>query len=114
MGPIKTMSRIDVPKPFQQVRAGRTQVAGVDWAPHRGIERVQVQADGGPWHDAQLAAADGIDSWRQWVWYWDAAPGLHQLQVRATDGTGATQPAKRAGVFPNGATGWDSAAVTVT
>ena len=57
---------------------------------------------------------DGIDTWRQWVWYWDAAPGLHQLQVRATDGTGATQPAKRTGIFPNGATGWDSAAVTVT
>ena len=114
MGPIKTMSRIDVPKPFQQVHAGRTAVAGVAWAPHRGIERVQVQADGGPWHDAQLAAADGIDTWRQWVWYWDAAPGLHQLQVRATDGTGTTQPARRTGVFPNGATGWDSAAVTVT
>jgi DMSO/TMAO reductase YedYZ molybdopterin-dependent catalytic subunit len=114
MGPIKTMSRIDVPKPFQQVHAGRTAVAGVAWAPHRGIERVQVQADGGPWHDAHLAAADGIDTWRQWVWYWDAAPGLHQLQVRATDGTGATQPAKRTGIFPNGATGWDSAAVTVT
>jgi DMSO/TMAO reductase YedYZ molybdopterin-dependent catalytic subunit len=114
MGPIKTMSRIDVPKPFQQVRAGRIPVAGVAWAPHRGIERVQVQTDGGPWHDAQLAAADGIDTWRQWVWYWDAAPGLHQLQIRATDGTGATQPARRTGVFPNGATGWDSAAVTVT
>jgi DMSO/TMAO reductase YedYZ molybdopterin-dependent catalytic subunit len=114
MGPIKTMSRIDVPRPFQQVRAGRTAVAGVAWAPHRGIENVQVQADGGPWHDARLAVADGIDTWRQWVWYWDATPGLHQLQVRATDGTGATQPAARAGIFPNGATGWDNAAVTVT
>jgi len=31
-----------------------------------------------------------------------------------TDGTGATQPAARTGIFPNGATGWDSAAVTVT
>ena len=113
-GPIKTMSRIDVPRPFQQVHAGRTPVAGVAWAPHRGIERVQVQADGGPWHDARLAEVDGINTWRQWVWYWDATPGLHQLQVRATDGTGVTQPARRTGVFPNGATGWDSAAVTVT
>jgi DMSO/TMAO reductase YedYZ molybdopterin-dependent catalytic subunit len=114
LGPIKTMSRIDVPRPFQQVPAGRIAVAGVAWAPHRGIARVQVQADGGPWHDARLAAADGIDTWRQWVWYWDAAPGLHQIQVRATDGTGVTQPAARTGIFPNGATGWDSAAITVT
>jgi DMSO/TMAO reductase YedYZ molybdopterin-dependent catalytic subunit len=112
--PIKTMSRIDVPRPFQQVRAGRTPVAGVAWAPRRGIDAVQVRADGGPWHDAHLAAADGMNTWRQWVWYWHATPGLHQLQVRATDGTGATQPASRAGIFPNGATGWDSAAVTVT
>jgi DMSO/TMAO reductase YedYZ molybdopterin-dependent catalytic subunit len=112
--PIKTMSRIDVPHPFQQVRAGRTPVAGVAWAPRRGIDAVQVRADGGPWHNAHLAAADGIDTWRQWVWYWDATSGLHQLQVRATDGTGATQPASRAGIFPNGATGWDTAAVTVT
>jgi DMSO/TMAO reductase YedYZ molybdopterin-dependent catalytic subunit len=112
--PIKTMSRIDVPRPFQQVRAGRTAVAGVAWAPHRGIEQVQVQADGGPWHQARLAAADGIDTWRQWVWYWEATRGVHQLQVRATDSTGATQPAARTGIFPDGATGWDSAAVTVT
>ncbi len=112
--PIKTMSRIDVPRPFQQVRAGRTAVAGVAWAPHRGIGAVQVRADDGPWREAHLAAADGIDTWRQWVWPWDATPGLHQLQVRATDGTGATQPARRTGVFPNGATGWDSTAVTVT
>jgi DMSO/TMAO reductase YedYZ molybdopterin-dependent catalytic subunit len=111
--PIKTMSRIDLPRPFQQVRAGRTPVAGVAWAPRRGIDAVQVRADGGAWHDARLAAADGIDTWLQWVWDWDAAPGLHQLQVRATDGTGATQPASRAAVFPNGATGWDSTAVTV-
>jgi DMSO/TMAO reductase YedYZ molybdopterin-dependent catalytic subunit len=112
--PIKTMSRIDVPQPFQQVRAGRTPVAGVAWAPRRGIDAVQVRADDGPWHNAHLAAADGIDTWRQWVWYWHATPGLHQLQVRATDGTGATQPASRAGIFPSGATGWDSTAVTVT
>jgi DMSO/TMAO reductase YedYZ molybdopterin-dependent catalytic subunit len=112
--PIKTMSRIDVPRPFQQVHAGRAAVAGVAWAPRRGIDAVQVRADGGPWHHAHLAAADGIDTWRQWVWYWDATPGLHQLQVRATDGTGAIQPAARAGIFPDGATGWDSAAVTVT
>jgi DMSO/TMAO reductase YedYZ molybdopterin-dependent catalytic subunit len=112
--PIKTMSRIDVPRPFQEVRAGHTAVAGVAWAPHRGISAVQVRADNGSWHEARLAAADGIDTWRQWVWYWDATPGLHQLQVRATDGTGATQTATRAGIFPDGATGWDTAAVTVT
>lgn len=112
--PIKTESRIDVPKPLQQVRAGRTAVAGVAWAPHRGIDRVEVRADGGRWHDARLAKVPGIDTWRQWVWQWDATSGLHQLEVRATDGTGATQPSRRVPILPNGATGWDSVAVTVT
>ena len=112
--PIKTESRIDVPKPLTQVKAGRVPVAGVAWAPHRGIDAVEVNVDGGAWQQARLAAADGIDSWRQWVWTWDASPGLHTLQVRATDGTGATQPSTRTQIFPNGASGWDSTVVTVT
>jgi DMSO/TMAO reductase YedYZ molybdopterin-dependent catalytic subunit len=111
---IRTESRIDVPKPLAQVSAGRLAVAGVAWAPHRGISRVEVNVDGGPWHVAKLAAADGTDTWRQWSWVWDAPSGLHTLQVRATDGTGAVQTQSQAGVFPSGATGWDSVVVTVT
>jgi DMSO/TMAO reductase YedYZ molybdopterin-dependent catalytic subunit len=112
--PIKTESRIDVPKPLAQVPAGRVAVGGVAWAPHRGISRVQVRVDNGPWRTAKLAAADGTDTWRQWVWVWDAPSGLHTLQVRATDGTGAVQTESEAGVFPSGASGWDSVVVTVT
>jgi DMSO/TMAO reductase YedYZ molybdopterin-dependent catalytic subunit len=112
--PIKTESRIDLPTPLSQVKAGRVPVAGVAWAQHRGIDAVEVSVDDGPWHQARLAAADGIDTWRQWVWTWDADPGLHTLRVRATDGTGATQPSQRAAPFPNGASGWDSTVVTVT
>jgi DMSO/TMAO reductase YedYZ molybdopterin-dependent catalytic subunit len=111
---IHTESRIDVPKPLAQVSAGRQVVAGVAWAPHRGVSRVEVNVDGGPWHAARLAAADGTDTWRQWWWAWDAPSGLHTLQVRATDGTGAVQTQSEAGVFPSGATGWDSVVVTVT
>jgi DMSO/TMAO reductase YedYZ molybdopterin-dependent catalytic subunit len=112
--PIKTESRIDVPKPLAQLAAGRVVVAGIAWAPTRGVDAVEVSVDNGPWHVARLAAADGIDTWRQWMWAWDATPGLHQLQARATDGTGVTQPSRRAQIFPSGATGWDSVVVTVT
>ena len=112
--PIHTESRIDVPKPLAQVKAGQVTVAGVAWAPTKGIAAVEVSVDSGAWHTARLAAADGIDTWRQWMWDWDAVPGLHTLQVRATDSTGATQVSQRAGVFPAGATGWDSTVVTVT
>jgi len=112
--PIKTESRIDVPRPLAQVPAGRVPVAGVAWAPHRGISAVQASVDNGPWHAARLAAADGIDTWRQWMWAWDATPGLHTLRVRATDGTGVTQTSDEVPLFPDGASGWDSVVVTVT
>jgi len=114
VAPIHTESRIDVPKPLARVAAGQVTVAGVAWAPATGIAAVEVSADNGPWHPARLAAADGIDTWRQWTWTWDAAPGLRQLQVRAIDKAGVTQPSRRAPVYPSGATGWDSVVVTVT
>ncbi len=112
--PVKTESRIDVPRPLANVPAGPVTVAGVAWAPARGIAAVEVSADGGPWQRARLAAADGTDTWRQWMWTWPAAPGLHRLQVRATDSRGATQTPAEAASFPNGASGWDSVVVTVT
>jgi len=112
--PIKTESRIDVPRPLSQVKAGRIAVAGVAWAPATGIAAVEVNVDNGPWQRATLAAADGLDTWRQWMWAWDAKPGLHTLAVRATDSKGVTQTAARANPVPNGASGWDSTVVTVT
>ena len=69
-------------------------VAGVAWAQHVGIERVEVRVDEGPWREAELAAQDTIDTWRQWRFAWDdATPGNHTLQVRATDAGGSTQTA---------------------
>ncbi len=49
-GPIKTQSRIDTPARAATVDVGRpTPIAGVAWAPVRGIERVEVQIDDGDW-----------------------------------------------------------------
>jgi len=111
--PIVTMSRIDTPKPLSQVAAGRVMVAGVAWAQHRGITAVEVRADGGAWQQAQLASVPSEDTWRQWSLAWDATPGSHRLEVRATDGTGAVQTEARAEPFPSGATGWYSTVFTV-
>ncbi|HYY09900.1 MAG TPA: molybdopterin-dependent oxidoreductase, partial [Kineosporiaceae bacterium] len=111
--PIKTESRIDVPRPGQEVAAGRVAVAGVAWAQHVGIDRVEVRVDGGAWQPAQLAAEAGIDTWRQWVYAWDATPGRHELQVRATDRSGRPQTEDQAPPAPDGATGWDTVQVSV-
>jgi DMSO/TMAO reductase YedYZ molybdopterin-dependent catalytic subunit len=111
--PIKTESRIDVPNGSSTMRAGRTPVAGVAWAQHKGIDAVEVRVDGGNWNRARLAAVPGIDTWRQWVWEWDATPGNHVIQARATDATGYTQTAALAPPEPNGATGYPTMNVSV-
>jgi len=110
--PIKTESRIDVPS--GSVKAGRTPVAGVAWAQHKGIDAVHVRVNRGPWRQARLAAVPGIDTWRQWVWEWDATPGQHIIEARATDATGYTQTAAQVPPEPDGATGYPSVSVTVT
>jgi DMSO/TMAO reductase YedYZ molybdopterin-dependent catalytic subunit len=114
MGPIKTASRIDVPRAGRGVKAGTVAVAGVAWAQHRGITKVEVQVDDGPWQPATLAAEATVDSWRQWVLMWAATPGTHQLRVRATDATGATQKEQPAPPAPDGATGWHAVQVEVS
>ncbi|WP_347060067.1 molybdopterin-dependent oxidoreductase [Blastococcus sp. HT6-30] len=113
-GPIKTQSRIDVPGPRATVAAGRTPVAGVAWAPSRGIERVEVRIDDGPWQEAQLSEAYDVDVWRQWVLPWDATPGRHRIAARATDGLGEAQTDRRTPVAPDGASGYPVIEVVVS
>ncbi|MGI8576579.1 MAG: molybdopterin-dependent oxidoreductase [Nocardioidaceae bacterium] len=113
-GPVKTESRIDVPSNGQSVPAGQVAIGGVAWAQHTGISKVEVHVDDGPWQVASLGADPSIDTWRQWVHGWHATPGLHQIQVRATDATGRVQTSTVAGVLPNGATGWHTITVRVT
>jgi DMSO/TMAO reductase YedYZ molybdopterin-dependent catalytic subunit len=111
--PIKTMSRIDTPSPFLDLRAGEVPIAGVAWAQHVGIDRVEVSVDDGPWAEAELAGEDTVDTWRQWVYRWPATPGEHRLKVRATDRSGTTQTAERAEPFPDGASGHHEIVVRV-
>ena len=108
-GPVKTASRIDVPKHKTEYPVGhQVTFAGTAWAQHRGIESVEVQIDDGPWTKAELADAVSKDTWRQWRHRWTAVRGTHVLRCRATDGTGATQTSTEAPVLPDGATGWDA------
>ncbi|WP_029288187.1 molybdopterin-dependent oxidoreductase [Cellulomonas sp. HZM] len=112
-GPVKTQSRISVPRGGADVPAGDVVVAGTAWAQHRGVTRVQVRVDDGAWADATLADSGGIDSWRQWRWTWPAASaGKHQLFVRAFDPDGP-QSGARVDVIPDGAEGYDTVDVHV-
>jgi len=111
-GPIKTGCRIELPG--GEVSSGQVTVAGVAWAQHRGIGRVEVRVDGGPWQQAELAAYDGPDTWRQWRWTWDAEPGTYVVEARASDREGLPQTGEEAPVLPDGATGYPRVDVTVS
>lgn len=110
-GPIKTMCRIDTPR--SGVAAGSVPVAGVAWAPTRGIAKVEVRVDDGPWEEARLGPGTNDATWRQWVYDWRPDPGRYRLQARATDGTGDTQTEDIAPPAPDGATGYPTRTVTV-
>ncbi|WP_280255999.1 molybdopterin-dependent oxidoreductase [Nocardia abscessus] len=113
LGPIKTGTRIDTPRARGRLHPGRIPIAGVTWAQHRGIRAVEVQIDDGPWQRARLSDEQSIDTWRQWVFDWDATSGPHTIRARATDGTGETQTAERRDVIPDGATGYPSVTVQI-
>ena len=110
-GPIKLASRIDVPT--RGTKAGTVAVAGVAWAQHTGISRVEVRVDAGPWTTAELAATTGPDTWRQWRYAWPATPGEHTLAVRATDADGKLQVAAEAPPAPDGSTGYHTVKVKI-
>ncbi|MDX3191516.1 molybdopterin-dependent oxidoreductase [Streptomyces sp. MN03-5084-2B] len=110
--PIKTQSRIDTPKGFETVSAGKVRVAGIAWAQHTGIAGVELRMDGGPWREAMLSQEVNPDTWRMWWLEFDVPPGGHQVVCRATDKSGYTQTETRAGTVPDGATGWHSIAFT--
>jgi DMSO/TMAO reductase YedYZ molybdopterin-dependent catalytic subunit len=114
-GPILTQSRIDVPQSGQSVPAGRVAIAGVAWAPDRGVTKVEVAIDGA-WRDCTLSQPISDATWVQWMYAWDAAAsgaGPHTIEVRATDGTGATQTADRTRPDPDGSRGHHTIQVQV-
>ncbi|WP_284980004.1 molybdopterin-dependent oxidoreductase [Arthrobacter sp. fls2-241-R2A-200] len=113
-GPIKTESRIDVPRNGRSVQHGRVQFGGVAWAQHRGIERVELRTNRGPWQQATLASAISTDTWYQWQCSFDLGPGDYEVQVRATDSTGTAQTEDRAPAAPDGATGYHTINLKVT
>ncbi len=114
-GPVKTQSRIDVPADGSTLAAGETvAIAGVAWAPTRGIRQVEVRIGDEAWAPCSLGEAAGDESWVQWYLPWTPeAGGRRRIQVRATDGNGSTQSSNNVRPRPNGAEGWHTIRVNV-
>lgn len=119
-GPIKTQSRIDRPKAREAIDQGPYAIAGVAWAPTKGIDRVEVRVDTvdgevveGDFKVAELTTPLSDDSWVQWRLDVDLPAGDYVATVRATDGTGETQGETPVPNSPNGAEGWHTVGFTV-
>jgi DMSO/TMAO reductase YedYZ molybdopterin-dependent catalytic subunit len=112
-GPILTQSRIDVPQGGSNLPAGRVNLAGVAWAPDRGVAAVEVSIDAGPWQPAQVSQPISKATWVQWLLPWSATHGPHSIEVRATDGTGVVQTASASEPAPDGARGHHRITVSV-
>ncbi len=103
--PILSQSRIDTPRDGGTPASGTVPVAGVAWAPDRGISAVEVQVDESGWESAELSDPISDATWVQFVYRWQATPGEHTLRVRATDGDGVVQTDERSRPDPDGARG---------
>ena len=70
---------------------GPVEVRGRAWAGNTPIARVEFGVDG-VWQDAECAPHVSAHAWCGWRCTWQAEPGWHTLQCRATDADGNVQP----------------------
>jgi DMSO/TMAO reductase YedYZ molybdopterin-dependent catalytic subunit len=110
--PVKTMSRLD---PRDELPAQAADLSGIAFAGQRGIRKVEVSLDDGKtWVECELTTPERRGVWSTWHYRWPhPGAGRYAVQVRATDGTGALQLARRQDSFPDGASGYDSRQVRV-
>ncbi len=100
---------VDHPDPETQT----VPVGGIAYSGARGISRVEVQVDEGPWIEAELVTPPLSPlTWVLWRFDWPHETGRHTFRVRAYDGAGKMQIVERDDPRPNGATGIHSKTVT--
>jgi len=105
----ETMARIDVVRPGKD----GVLIAGVAFAGSRGIQSVQVRANGREWHQAVMHTPPlSPFTWIQWRLSLPLR-GNVLLEARAIDGKGAIQTALQSDIYPAGATGYHRITVRV-
>jgi hypothetical protein len=80
-------------------------IGGIAWAGVRGISKVEVRVDGGPWQPAMLRRPLSRAAWVIWRLDWPFRAGAHAFTVRCAEEDGTPQIETEADTFPSGATG---------
>jgi len=83
-------------------------VGGIAHAGARGISKVEVQVDGGPWEQAELRTPLSQLTWVIWKYDWPFQSGKHTFTVRCYEANDTRQIATQSPAEPNGATGLHS------
>ncbi len=80
-------------------------IGGIAYSGAKGISRVEILIDDGPWQAATLREPLSDLTWVLWRYDYAFTPGRHTLAVRCYDGEGRLQEAESRGASPSGATG---------
>ncbi len=105
---VKTTSVIDTVAVDNLIQAGEqtlVPLGGIAFSGDRGISKVEVRVDGGPWQEAQLRDPLSETTWVIWRYEWPFSEGKHTFEVRTAEGDGTPQIEERTGNRPSGATG---------
>jgi DMSO/TMAO reductase YedYZ molybdopterin-dependent catalytic subunit len=105
---VKTTSVIDTVAVDAIIENGSQKlvpVGGIAFAGARGISKVEVRVDGGPWQEARLRAPLSETTWVIWRYEWPFEAGNHTFEVRCAEGDGTPQIEEKQSNRPSGATG---------
>ena len=80
-------------------------IGGIAHAGSRGISKVEVRVDNGPWQAAALRTPLSQTTWVLWRYDWPFQPGKHTFTVRCYDGSNAPQIVEVMPPAPSGASG---------
>ena len=105
---VKTVSVIDTVAVNSIVeRDGQMYVpiGGIAYSGARGISKVEVQVNNGPWEEAQLRQPLSETTWVIWRYEWPYQEGNHTFSVRCYEADGTMQIIESSDTRPDGATG---------
>ncbi len=80
-------------------------IGGIAHAGARGISKVEVKVNDGPWQEAALRTPLSQTTWVLWRFDWPFSPGKHTFTVRCYDGSKTPQIVEAMPPAPSGASG---------
>ncbi|MGD2158610.1 MAG: hypothetical protein PVG32_17150, partial [Anaerolineales bacterium] len=105
---VKTTSVIDTVAVDSVYESGDQRfvpIGGIAFSGDRGISKVEVRVNGGPWQTAQLRTPLSETTWVIWRYDWPFQEGSHTFEVRCAEGDGTPQIEESTKARPDGSTG---------